>query len=391
MNGIDLLIVDDSATVRKVLVEILKNQTQIANISVASDPNFAFKKIKAHRPDVIISDIEMPNMDGLTFLKQIMETDPIPVIICSSVAESNSSNAILALELGAIEIITKPRLGTQSFLEESQATIMNAILAAYTARNKLRVNLNINKGIKSTSLKNNLNNSSAPKITENSKQIIPGFHTEKANDADVMVQKIERKIKIQTTEKIILIGSSTGGTEALKYILAQMPADAPGIIITQHMPENFTKSFANSLNNICKMNVKEAENGDLILKGQVIISKGGFHSLLKRKGMHYYVEVKDGPKVSRHKPSVDVLFRSASNYVGENAVAAILTGMGNDGAAGMLDLKKAGAKTIAQDEESCVVYGMPKEAVKNGSINLIVSLQNMATTILAQADYRGYR
>jgi two-component system chemotaxis response regulator CheB len=345
-NKLNVLVVDDSALVRQTFIKILAENPEIGETIVAQDPFVAADKLKSFIPDVIILDIEMPKMDGLTFLKKIMEQRPIPVIICSSLTAKNSESAFKALEYGAIDIIEKPKIGTKVFLEESKTIIIDAVKSAARADIKrLRP--------------------------------VKQFKVEPKLSADAILPRYEKSSMMKTTEKIIMVGVSTGGTEALKLFLEAFPADSPGIVIVQHMPENFTKSFADRLNAICKITVKEAEDGETVIRGKALIAPGNKHMLVKRNGAMYYVEIKTGPLVSRHRPSVDVLFRSGAKYVGKNAIAIIMTGMGDDGAAGILEMKESGAFTIAQDEESCVVYGMPKAAVEKGAIQAVLPLQSI--------------
>jgi two-component system chemotaxis response regulator CheB len=320
-------------------------------IATAGDPFAAAEKIAEQVPDVITLDIEMPRMDGLTFLKKIMSQHPIPVVICSSLADENAQSSLKALEYGAVEIITKPRLGTKQFLEDSCVTICNSVKAAAAAR--LRT-------------------------------LTPGHTVEPKLTADAILSPATHAMA-ETTEKVAVIGASTGGTEALKTLLETMPADTPGIVIVQHMPELFTRAFANRLDGLCAITVKEAETNDTVIRGRALIAPGNHHMLIKRSGARYYVEIKDGPLVCRHRPSVDVLFRSAARYAGRNAVGVILTGMGDDGARGMLEMKQAGAVTIAQDEASCIVFGMPKEAIKLNGVDKILPLTSIAGAILSHA------
>jgi two-component system chemotaxis response regulator CheB len=347
---IKVLIVDDSALVRQTLTEIFSSDPQIEVMGTASDPFVAAQKLLKDIPDVITLDIEMPRMDGITFLQKLMTQHPIPVVICSTLSEKGSETTVKALEYGAVEIIQKPRLGTKQFLEESRIQICDAVKAAAMTR-VARIRPGAGKV--------------EPKLT-----------------ADVIMSKPTNKAMIQTTEKVVAVGASTGGTEALRVLLEQLPADAPGMAIVQHMPEHFTAAFAKRLDGICRVSVKEAENNDTILRGRVLIAPGNRHMLLKRSGAKYYVEVKDGPLVSRHRPSVDVLFRSAARYAGKNAVGVLMTGMGDDGAKGLLEMKEMGAATLAQDEKSCVVFGMPNEAIKLGAADKVVSLENIAAEIL---------
>jgi two-component system chemotaxis response regulator CheB len=360
MKPIRVLIVDDSAVVRQTMKEILESDPQIEVMATAADPYIAVERIKHEVPDVITLDVEMPRMDGITFLEKLMAQRPIPVVICSTLTEKGSETALAALEKGAVEVITKPKLGTRQFLEESAIRICDVVKAAAHVRvgrsrppvETLRV---------------------APKLT-----------------ADAVLAKASSHAMIETTEKIIVVGASTGGTEALRVFLESMPLDAPGMVIVQHMPEKFTASFAQRLDSLCRVTVKEAADGDSVLRGQALIAPGNKHTLLKRSGARYYVEVKDGPLVSRHRPSVDVLFRSTARYAGKNAVGVILTGMGDDGAHGMQEMKEAGAFNFAQDEASCVVFGMPAEAIKLGCVDRILSLNQLAHEVVARCRQAGW-
>lgn len=348
---IKVLIIDDSALVRQALQNILNDDPEIEVVATAQDPYVAVEKLKKIKPDVITLDVEMPRMDGITFLSKLMRQHPIPVVICSSLVADGSLTTTKALEAGAVDIILKPTLGTQRFIEESKEMIRDAIKAASHAR--------ISKLQKP--------NPPSQKLSA---------------DAVLSKRSTTHKAMDETTEKVIVIGASTGGTEAIKEVLMGMPLGCPGIVIVQHMPEGFTRSFAQRLDGVCQISVKEAENGDTVLRGQALIAPGNKHTLLKRSGARYYVEVKDGPLVSRHRPSVDVLFRSAAKYGGRNIISAILTGMGDDGAEGMLELHQAGAWTCAQDESTCVVYGMPKEAVLRGGAQNEIPLDKIAIHLL---------
>ena len=301
---IRVLVVDDSAVIRQTMEKILSSDRSIEVMGTAADPYIAAQKIEKEIPDVITLDVEMPRMDGLTFLKKIMTQHPIPVVICSALTEKGAETTLKAMELGAVDIIQKPRLGAKLFLEESRIRITDAVKAASKA--KLEA---LNPGVRQV----------VPKLT-----------------ADAVLQKAGSRAMIETTDRVVVLGASTGGTEAIRKMLESLPHNAPGMVIVQHMPENFTKAFATRLNTICRVSVKEAENGDSVIQGRVLIAPGNLHTLLKRSGAKYYVEVKDGPLVSRHRPSVDVLFRSAARYAGGNAIAVIMTGMGDDGARGML-------------------------------------------------------
>jgi two-component system chemotaxis response regulator CheB len=352
MTKIKVLVIDDSALVRQTLCDILNSDPGIEVVGSAADPILAAERMKTVIPDVITLDVEMPRMDGLTFLQKLMSQHPIPVVMCSSLAESGSETALKALEYGAVDIITKPKMGTKQFIEESRTRICDAVRGAAAARMGPLRAMHTMKEI-------------SPKYT-----------------ADVIMEKPNTKAMIQTTEKVVVVGASTGGTEALRVFLEALPEDTPGIVIVQHMPENFTAAFAKRLDSICRVTVKEAQDNDTIVRGRALIAPGNHHMLLKRSGARYYVEIKDGPLVSRHRPSVDVLFRSAARYAGKNAVGVIMTGMGDDGAHGMKEMFDAGAVTIAQDEATCVVYGMPHEAVKMGGVNKVMPLQNIAGEVL---------
>jgi two-component system chemotaxis response regulator CheB len=354
MKKIKVLIVDDSAVVRQTLSSILESDPEIEVIGTAADPYIAAGKIAQETPDVITLDVEMPRMDGITFLRKIMSQHPIPVVIVSSLTAKGTETALKALEYGAVEIVTKPQItSTKQFLEESRQELLDIIKAASVARIK-------RKTITTT----------------------PPVAVQPKLSADAVISHASPTSMIQTTEKVIAVGASTGGTEALKIFLEALPLDAPGVVIVQHMPEMFTKSFANRLNQLCKITVKEAENGDTVIRGRALIAPGNKHMLLKRSGARYYVEVKDGPLVNRHRPAVDVLFRSTARYAGRNAIGIIMTGMGADGAQGLLEMKEAGASTIAQDEKSCVVFGMPKEAIKLNAADKILSLEQIAGHML---------
>ncbi|MEI7671842.1 MAG: protein-glutamate methylesterase/protein-glutamine glutaminase [Syntrophales bacterium] len=346
---IRVLIVDDSSLVRQTLQEIISSDPDLCVTATAADPFAAAERIAEEIPDVITLDVEMPKMDGITFLQKIMSQRPIPVIICSSLADAGSETALKALEYGAVEIIQKPRLGTKQFLEESRIRICDVVKAAALSRPR---------------------------------PITPRRVVEPKRNADAVIAKSDSKAMIRTTEKVVIVGASTGGTEALRVFLEELPSDAPGIVIVQHMPEHFTASFAKRLNEICRISVKEAENNDTVIPGRALIAPGNLHTMLKRSGARYFVEVREGPLVSRHRPSVDVLFRSAARYAGKNAVGVIMTGMGDDGANGLLEMKQAGAATIAQDEATCVVFGMPCEAIKRGAAQKILPIQEIAGAVM---------
>lgn len=349
---IRVLIVDDSASVRQALVSIVEADPDLEVMATASDPFVAAERIAKEIPDVIILDVEMPRMDGLTFLRKLMAQRPVPVVMCSTLAEEGSETLLQAMEAGAVDVITKPRVDTRQFLLESSERVCHAVKGA--ARAKLR-----NVAARPRSLK-----------------------IEAKLSADVIMPPPAPTRTMQTTGKVICIGASTGGTESLREVLTALPANVPGIVVVQHMPEKFTAAFAKRLDGLCQVEVKEAADGDLVLPGRVLIAPGNRHMLLQRSGARYHVAVKDGPLVSRHRPSVDVLFRSAAQYAGANAVGIIMTGMGDDGAKGLLEMKRAGALTVAQDEETCVVFGMPKEAIALGGADKIVPLHAIPAEIL---------
>ena len=342
------MVVDDSALVRKLMTELLNSDREIEVIAQAADPIFALEKLKKVKPDVITLDIEMPRMDGVTFLTKLMAENPIPVVICSSLAGQGAATTLEALKHGAVDIITKPRVGVKGFLQESSVEIIDAVKAA--AKSRVR------------------------------KRARPLEVTAK-NSADVILPASSKSMS-ETTEKIIAIGASTGGTQALRELLSRMPAVSPGILIVQHMPEKFTTAFAGHLNDLSEMDVSEAKKGDRLIPGKVLIAPGGYHMLLKRSGAYYHVDIIDGPLVSRHRPSVDVLFRSVARFAGRNAVGCLMTGMGDDGAQGLLEMKNAGARTFAQDEASSVVFGMPQEAWKKGAAEALVALNDIPQTLL---------
>jgi len=356
MSKLRVLIVDDSAVVRQSLAEIIASDPQLEVMATAADPFFAAQRIAQEVPDVITLDVEMPRMDGLTFLRKIMSQHPIPVVIISSLTEQGTITGMKALELGAVEIITKPQMNTRQFIEESRIRICDAVKAAAYARVRRHKNIEPH--------------TVGPKYSADA--ILPAAHPTHTS-------------MLKTTELVVAVGASTGGTEALTVFLKQMPVDCPGIVIVQHMPEKFTTSFANRLNEVCQITVKEAANNDAVLRGQALIAPGNYHMLLKRSGARYYVETREGPLVNRHRPSVDVLFRSTARYAGANAIGVIMTGMGDDGAKGLLEMKEAGAHTIAQDERSCVVFGMPKEAIKLGAADKVSPLDQIANEVLRLA------
>ena len=341
---IKVFVVDDSAIVRQAMAHILAAQPNIELVGAAPNPLLAIDMMRRNRPDVLLLDIEMPGMDGLTFLRQIMASDPIPTVICSTLSTEGSRVALDALAAGAVSIIAKPRLGLRQFMEEdSRPQLLQALKEAAASRPRARTTV--------------------PVIPLN-RPVMPAVHALAIN-------------------KPVVIGSSTGGTQALEFILEALPADAPGIAITQHMPEKFTALFAKRLNDICQVAVREARDGDRLERGLVLIAPGGRHMQLEKSGGQYYAKVFDGPLVNRHKPSVDVLFKSAAECAGRDAMGIILTGMGDDGARGLRLMHDKGAHTVAQDEESCVVFGMPKEAIKLQAVEDILPLERVPAAILA--------
>ncbi len=354
MSRIKVLVVDDSAVVRQVVAGMLKEDPGIEVIAACADPLLAMERMKIQWPDVIVLDVEMPRMDGITFLKKIMAERPTPVVICSTLTEKGAQTTMEALAAGAVAIITKPKIGLKQFLQDTSDDLITAVKTAARA--------NVRRLVARAD--------HAPAATVK--------HT-----ADVILAAASPRAMAQTTERIVAIGTSTGGTQALEEVLTQLPRVSPGIVIVQHMPEKFTAAFAARLDSLCQIAVKEAANNDRVTQGRALIAPGGKHMLLKRSGAQYHVEVVDGPPVNRHRPSVDVLFRSAAKAAGANALGIILTGMGDDGARGLREMHEAGARTIAQDEESCVVYGMPKEAVKLGAADDILPLNRVPGAIQA--------
>ena len=350
---LNVLVVDDSAVVREVLTAVLSAEIGIT-VTTAADPLIAMAKMDRVRPDVILLDLEMPRMDGLTFLRKIMTEDPIPVVICSGVAAAGTGSAMRALEEGAVEIITKPKLGVKGFLIESAVLLSDTVWAASQARLSHR--------------------------------LPASFRTSPLPSSPLQSPPISNARSVFPSNKIIAIGASTGGTEALRFLFKHLPPDCPGIVVVQHMPEGFTAAFARRLNETCALEVKEAEDGDTVVKGRVLIAPGNRHMVVNRTGGSYKVEVDGGPLISRHRPSVDVLFRSVARAAGAAAVGVILTGMGSDGAEGLLEMKKAGGETIAQDEATCVVFGMPRESIARGAANEVVPLPRIPEAIMKRAS-----
>jgi len=353
MKKIRVLIVDDSALIRKILTEIINSQRDMEAIGAAPDPLVAREMIRALNPDVLTLDVEMPKMDGIDFLEKLMRLRPMPVVMVSTLTEKGSEVTFRALELGAVDFVSKPKIDIASGMKEYSNEITDKIRAAMAAKIRQHVPIAV-----------------APE-----------------NNADVVLPAVANRVA--STEKLIIVGASTGGTEAIKDFMIQLPPDCPGILIAQHMPEAFTKSFAERLDRLCRITVIEAKGGERVLPGHAFLAPGHSHLLLKRSGANYMTELSQGEPVNRHRPSVDVLFRSVANYVGKNAIGVILTGMGKDGAAGMLEMHQAGAYNFAQDEASCVVFGMPKEAIALGGVDEVVPLQDMAKHVLAKISSMG--
>lgn len=364
---IQVLIVDDSASVRTTLSDIISADPDLEVMATAADPYVAVERIRQQVPDVIFLDIELPRMDGLTFLRKIMSQRPIPVVICSSLAQAGSDTLMQALEAGAVDVVAKPRIDTAQFLQESRMRICDAAKAAAHA-------------------KMGGTNKASPVMRAQ-----PDLKVEAKLTADAILPPLSESrrasliARLPVTEPIIAIGASTGGTEALREVLEALPAESPAILIVQHMPEKFTSAFARRLDSTCAIRVKEAEDGDVVEAGQALIAPGNLHMLLVRNGTRYTVRIEDGPHVSRHRPSVDVMFRSAAQAAGKNALGMLLTGMGDDGARGMLEMREMGSITIAQDEASSVVFGMPKEAIQRGAALRVLPLGKMAGEITAFA------
>jgi len=353
MSKIKVLIVDDSAVVREVIREVLAAEPGIEVIGTAMDPLFAMEKMKVQWPDVIVLDIEMPRMDGLTFLNKIMAERPTPVVICSTLTEKGARVTMDALAAGATSIITKPKMAVKKFLQQDASNdLVDAVKAA--ARCNMR---RMTKPIAA-----------------------PHAQAAKLNADAVLAPPVAARLG-QTTEQIVAIGTSTGGTQALEVVLTALPRVCAGIVIVQHMPEKFTEAFAQRLNSLSQIEVLEAKTNDRVIPGRALIAPGGKHMMVKRNGAQYHVEVIDGPLVNRHRPSVDVLFRSVAKCAGKNALGVIMTGMGDDGARGLKEMRDAGAHTVGQNEESCVVYGMPGEAMKLGSVCEEMNLQQIAAKI----------
>jgi two-component system, chemotaxis family, protein-glutamate methylesterase/glutaminase len=357
MSPIHVIVVDDSAVVRQVMTEALSHDPDIKVLAAVADPLFAFERMKKQWPDVIVTDVEMPRMDGVSFVRKVMTERPTPIVVCSSLTEKGAETTMQVLSLGAVHVVTKPKVGVKSFLQDSADSLIGAVKAAARAR------------VQRLPAEGAPRSRVPPKLT-----------------ADAVLSTVETAAMARTTERIVAIGTSTGGTQALEYVLRSLPRVSPGIVVVQHMPEKFTAAFAARLNGLSALEVREAQNNDRVLPGRALIAPGGKHMLLRRNGARYLVEIVDGPPVSRHRPSVDVLFRSVAQCAGKNACGIIMTGMGDDGARGLREMHDAGAHTIAQDEESCVVYGMPKEAVKLGGVDESMPLSRIGQAIQSLAS-----
>ncbi|WP_397411870.1 chemotaxis response regulator protein-glutamate methylesterase [Polaromonas sp.] len=352
---IRVLCVDDSALIRSLMTEIINSQPDMVVVATASDPLVARDLVKLHNPDVMTLDVEMPRMDGLEFLEKLMRLRPMPVVMVSSLTERGSEAALRALELGAIDFVTKPRLGIRDGLLSYTDLIAGKIRIAATAR------------------------------------LLPARRVATAGGMETSAEVLPLHSPLLSTEKLIIIGASTGGTEAIREVLQPLPPDSPGIMIAQHMPAGFTNSFAQRLNSLCRIAVSEAIHGERILPGHAYIAPGGFHLSLTRSGANYVAQVHQEPPVNRHRPSVDVLFDSAAIHAGKNAIGVILTGMGRDGAEGLLRMRQAGAHTLAQDEASCVVFGMPREAIAIGAVSEVAPLQEMSQRVMTYLRSFGAR
>ena len=363
------MIVDDSSTARKILTDIVNRSPEMKVTAVASDPYEAVAELKKSTPDVMILDVQMPRMDGITFLKKLMAQHPLPVIMCSSFTEEGSALSLQCLENGAVDIIAKPRAATKAVMLELEMRIHDVIHSAAVARLRGRPE-------------------PAPSPVREAAPPPPQpFRPQSKLTADEILPPRPAGVGVvPTTPRIIALGASTGGTDAIRIFLEGMPANCPGIVMVQHMPEHFTKSFADRLNATCPIRVREAKHGDVVEPGLALLAPGSHHMRLRRSGIRYTVEIVDGPLVSRHRPSVDVLFRSVAQEAGKNAIRVILTGMGDDGASCMLEMREAGAHNIAQDRNSCVVFGMPNEAIKKGAVHDTLPLDRIAAKALAVAN-----
>jgi two-component system, chemotaxis family, protein-glutamate methylesterase/glutaminase len=362
VQKIKVLCVDDSALIRSLMTEIINGQPDMTVVATAPDPLVARDLIKQHNPDVLTLDVEMPRMDGLDFLEKLMRLRPMPVVMVSSLTERGNEITLRALELGAVDFVTKPKVGIRDGMLDYAEKLADKVRAAARAR------------VRQAAPAHHAGTSAAHAGAAAQAAPAPNFNN-----------------PLLSTEKLIIVGASTGGTEAIREVLVPLPPDAPAVLIAQHMPPGFTKSFAQRLNGLCRITVKEAEHGERVLPGHAYIAPGHAHLLLARSGANYIAHLSDDPPVNRHRPSVDVLFRSAAQHAGKNAVGVILTGMGRDGAAGLLEMKKAGAYTLAQDEASCIVFGMPREAILLGAADEIASLPEMSRRVMARLSSMGER
>ena len=368
MKKIRVVVVDDSALIRSMLKAMIDAQPDMECVGVANDPYQAREIIRSLDPDVITLDVEMPRMDGLDFLEKLMRLRPMPVVMVSTLTERGAETTLRALELGAIDFVAKPRIGIAQSLQEMSAEIADKLRVAARARVARRA---------------------AARPAPPSPGPLPAGAGAVAAGAPPLVKPVPIVFSRSSTEKIVAIGASTGGTEALREVLTQLPADCPAVLVTQHMPPGFTRSFAERLNALCRMHVKEAEHGERVPPGHVYVAPGGRHLAVGRSGANYLIELDDGPPVNRHRPSVEVLFNSVARHAGRNAIGIMLTGMGRDGADAMKTLRDAGAFNIAQDEATCVVYGMPREAVAAGAVHEVLPLQRIAAQVLAQLKSAG--
>ncbi len=389
MSRIKVMVVDDSAVVRQVLVELLGTDPGIEVIAAVADPLFAMQRMKMQWPDVIVLDVEMPRMDGVTFLRKLMQERPTPVVICSTLTEAGAPTTIEALAAGAVTVITKPKIGLKQFLNEAVHELITAVRTAARA--------NVGRGAPrrrpgapdAVVPRAHAVHGGGPDMGRDgcfaevpSTVVADGLSVRQKNTADVILAPASDRAMTRTTEHVVAIGCSTGGTQALEAVLTALPSICPAVVIVQHMPPTFTAAFAKRLDGLCRITVKEAQNNDRVVPGCALIAPGGKHLLVQRSGAQYFVEVREGPPVNRHCPSVDVFFLSAAKAAGPNALGIIMTGMGDDGARGLKEMRNAGAHTIAQDEQSCVVFGMPKEAIRMEAVERIMALDELPRAIL---------
>jgi len=373
-SRIKVMVVDDSAVVRQVLGGLLASDPSLELIGAHSDPVFAQRAMAQCWPDVIILDVEMPRMDGITFLRQIMSSHPTPVIICSTLTTQGAPTTLEALHAGAFEIVEKPTSGLKDHLQSQGQKLIRSVKAAAGAN------------VQALARRCGLSAGSTPPRTASAPAAASPSLSE-GPDGGSHIRTLGRAM-VETTDRIVAIGTSTGGTQALEFLLSRLPVTCPGIVVVQHMPESFTQAFADRLNSVCEIRVRQAVDGERVLPGQALIAPGGRHLQVRRQGAYYHAVVKDGPPVSRHRPSVNVLFSSVAQHAGRNAAGIIMTGMGDDGARGLLEMKEAGATTFAQDEASCVVFGMPKEAIKLGAVDVIMPLDDLHDAVLGRVNLR---